>query len=217
MNVYQSVQRPFGINVFGSAIVRVEPDVASLRFSVSRLEQRPQNAFKQARQAAQAVREHLAQAQIKDVGSSRITLEQSFEYKDGVRRSTGYNAQVSFHVLLRDLDRIEDILSGVIEAGANLINSVDFQTSRLGEFRAEARRLAMDAARAKAEGYCQAAGVVLGTVIHIEDVNPNRLQGREGHIVVETPPDDEGPLRAFDPASIKVGAAVMVSFEIEGE
>ena len=48
MYVTQSVQRPFGINVFGSSIVRVEPDVASLKFSVSRLKQHPKDAFRDA-------------------------------------------------------------------------------------------------------------------------------------------------------------------------
>ena len=45
MRVTQSIERPFGINVFGSAIIRVDPDLASLGFTVSRLEQHPIQAF----------------------------------------------------------------------------------------------------------------------------------------------------------------------------
>lgn len=214
MNVTQSVQRPFGINVFGSSIVRVEPDVASLKFTVSRLKQHPKEAFQDAREGAQGVRAYLARAEVGDVGSSRITLSQSFRYTGGEHRFVGYTAKVSFHVLLYDLDRMEGILSGVIDAGANEIDRVDFQTRQLKEIRKEARQRAVEAAREKAEIYCQTAGVALGPVIHIEDLNPDQLQGREGHVIRETQPDDEGPLRAFDPGSIVVGAAVMVAFEI---
>lgn len=214
MFVQQSLQKPIGISTFGSSIARVEPDIASLRFAVSRLEQRPKDAFRQAREAAKAVRTYLGQAKMSDVGSSRITLGQSFRYIDGEQRFIGYTAKIAFHVLLRDLNRIEEILIGVTDVGANEINSVEYQTSRLKEIRAQARQQAIAAAREKAEIYCQAAGVTLGPVIHIEDVNPDQLQGREGHMVRETPPDDEGPLRAFDPGSITVGGAVLMAFEL---
>jgi uncharacterized protein YggE len=214
MNVTLSIQRPYGVSVFGSSVIRVEPDVASLEFAVSRLKQRPKDGFREAGEAAQSVRTYLARAEVGDVGSSRITLSQSFRYTGGEQHFVGYTAKVSFHVLLYYLDRMEEILLGVIDAGANEIHSVDFQTRRLKEIRKEARQRSVEAAREKAEILCRTAGVSLGPVIHIEDVNPDRLWGREGHVTRETQPDDEGPLRAFDPGSIVVRAAVMVAFEI---
>ena len=47
-------------------------------------------------------------------------------------------------------------------AGANELTSVTFQTTRLKEVRADARRRAVAAAREKAELYCSAAGVSAG-------------------------------------------------------
>ncbi len=41
----QAIERPFGITVFGSSIMRIEPDIASLRFAVTRLEQHPKMHF----------------------------------------------------------------------------------------------------------------------------------------------------------------------------
>ncbi|MCP5051496.1 MAG: SIMPL domain-containing protein [bacterium] len=214
MNIQQTLKTPFGISTFGSSMIRVEPDMASLGFAVSRLEQRPKDAFSQARKAAKKVGEYLKQAGIKDVGSSRITLSQSFKYTGGEQHFTGYSARIAFNVLLRDLDRIEEILTGVTDAGANEINQVDYQTGELKELRAKARRQAVAAAREKAEIYCQAAGVTLGPVIHIEDVNPDQLHGREGHVTQETQTHDDGPLRAINPGSIMVGGAVIVGFEL---
>ncbi|MCB8942781.1 MAG: SIMPL domain-containing protein [Ardenticatenaceae bacterium] len=215
MNVTQAIQNPLGVTVFGSAVLRVEPDVASLNFTVSRLEQHPKDAFAATRKAVQKVRDYLTQAGIEDVGSSRINLSQSFRYVGGENTFLGYQAEISFHLLLSDLERMEEILSGVVDAGVNKINAVAFQTTRLKELRAEARRRAVAAAQEKAEIYCAAAGVTLGNVIHIEDVNPEQLRGREGHMAREAiKPDDDGPLKAFDPGSIVVGGAVMVTFAL---
>ena len=201
--------------MFGSAVLRVKPDVVSLNFTVSRLEKQPKEAFAATRKTVQKVSQYLTQASIEDVGSSRINLSQAFRYVGGENKFLGYQAEVSFHLLLSDLERMEDILSGVVDAGANKINSVDFQTTRLKELRAEVRRQAVAAAREKAEIYCEAAGVTLGKVIHIEDINPEQLRGREGHRVrEEIKPDNDEPLKAFDPGSIVVGGAVVVAFAL---
>jgi uncharacterized protein YggE len=110
---------------------------------------------------------------------------------------------------------MEDVLVGVVDAGANEIGSVEFRTTRVKEYRAEARRRAVAAAREKAENYCRAAGVSLGNVLHMEDINPETLRGTgEGHTSSETPSDDVGPERALAPGSIIVGAAVSIRFAI---
>ncbi|MCI0624977.1 MAG: SIMPL domain-containing protein [Acidobacteria bacterium] len=211
----QSIERPFGINVFGSSVARIEPDIASLKFAVARLADHPKDAFREAREGAQSVRATLAQLGVSDVGSSRITLSQTFRYTGSEQRFVGYTAKVAFHVLLHDPDRMEAVLSGVVDAGANEVNSVHLQTSRLKEIRAEARQRALEAAREKAINYCKAAEVALGPVVHIEDLNPDILEMARGeHRMREAQPDDEEPLKAFDPGSIVVAAAVMVAFEI---
>lgn len=131
MNTQQAIPNPSGIPVFGSSIVRVEPDVASLSFAV-------------------------------------------------------------------------------VAAGAAEIAGADLQTTRLEE----ARRRAIEAARKKALVYCTAAGVTLGLPIHIEDVNPDILNGsRGGHVLSSEPPsEDVGTLRAFDPGWIAINAAVQVVY-----
>jgi uncharacterized protein YggE len=90
MNGTQLVQEPFGISVFGSSIIRVEPDVASLNFAVSRLEQHPRDAFRAVRDEAESVRAYLDQAEVEDVGSSRIALSQSFRHTTRGREFEGY-------------------------------------------------------------------------------------------------------------------------------
>jgi uncharacterized protein YggE len=214
----QPKQQPAGVKVFGSAVLRVEPNTVSLQFTVSRQAQQPKEAFRETHQSVQRVRSYLNKAAIGDVAASRITLSHAFDYSSGKPRSAGYVAKVSLNVLLSDLDRMEEVLVGVIEAGANEVGSVEFRTNRLKEFRMEARRRAVEAAREKAENYCRAAGIVLGSVMHIEDVHPESLRGTGEQNTVTVAPSDEGDSeRALAPGSIIVGAAVSMTFTIGGE
>jgi uncharacterized protein YggE len=159
----------------------------------------------------------LHKAGVKDYGSSRVTLSQEFRYANGEHKFVGYQAKIEFNVVLREMDKVDAVLSGLIAAGANTLASVTFQTTRLKELRADARRRAVVAARQKAELYCAAAGVAIGPVLAIEDVNPELLSGRnEVHTYREAAPvDDPGEPGAIDPGAIAVGAAVNVIYGIE--
>jgi uncharacterized protein YggE len=210
----QAIRNPIGVTVFGSALLRVPPDVGSLIFAVERTSKHPRDAFAAAREGAAAVAKYLKSANGTDVRSSRVTLQQAYSYSGGERRFVGYLARIGFNVHLRELDRMEDVLTAVVDAGANQIDSVSFQTTRLRELRAEARTLAVRSAREKAQIYAQSAGVTLGAVVHIEDVNPEILTGRsEGHATVKMDAEETiaGPI---DPGAIAIGGAVRVCFAI---
>lgn len=213
-----TIRKPFGLSVFGSALLKAAPDCASILASVSRLEQSPPDAFANARMAAQKVAEFLRKAKTPDVGTSRISLSQEFRYTGGESKFIGYQATVDFSIVIRELDRIEEVLSGLVESGANELKSLSLQTTRLKELRAEVRRMAVAAAREKALIYAEAAGIELGEVIHIEDVNPNVLQGRgEGHVRREPVVDNDMAKQSLDPGSIDVGAAVLIGYSIRAK
>ena len=214
MQVSQAIPSPQGLSVFGSALIRVAPDVASLTFSASRQQKKPRAAFEETRSAAAAIRAFLDKSNVGDVQASRVTLSQQWDYVGGKPKPGGYVAKASFNVLLDDLDQLEAILSGVVDAGANEITEVSFQSRTLKEHRVRARQQAVAAAREKALVYATAAGKGVGEVLHIEDANPDQLQGSEGHVQRDLPTDGEGPLAAFDPGSITVGAAVLIVFQL---
>lgn len=206
----QMIKNPFGVNVFGSSVIRVEPDIVSIRFAVSRLQQRPKDAFQEVQKASQNVRKYLEQAGVDEVNTSRVTISQSFRYTSSEHKFIGYTTKVVFHVLLHQLDKMEDVLVGIVDAGVNELDSVDFQTTKLKAIRADARRQAILAAHEKAENYCNAAGITLGKILHIEDVNPDYLRRETGHVEAGR----SNQLQAFDPGSINVSAAVIVAYEL---
>ncbi|MGA2232969.1 MAG: SIMPL domain-containing protein [Tepidisphaeraceae bacterium] len=101
-----------GVRVFGSSIIRVSPDTATISVAVSRLEKDPKKAFGAARQAAAAVQSYLSKQNLDGFGSSRITLLQEHQFIQSERRLIGYRAKIGYSITLRDLDRIE-IVAGV--------------------------------------------------------------------------------------------------------
>lgn len=85
--------------------------------------------------------------------------------------------------------------------------------------RAEARRLAMRAARVKAEILASEAGAHLGAVLHIEDVDAESA-GRRGSSHYPTDAEladdseDADEVRAWNPGHIDVAAAVLVTWAL---
>lgn len=203
------------IKVFGSAMVRVPPDVASIRVNLSRVKKQPADAFSSANADAKRVYEYLRSFGVDDVCSSRINLTRAEDYRNGERRFLGYRAQIGYSILTRDLDRIDELLIGVIEAGGDELGGVHFQTSRLKTVRENVRKEALLAAHRKAEIYAEAAGVRVGRVCEIEDLNPEMVSGESERGMHSLPvEDDAATVKAVDPGAIVVGAAVNVKYEI---
>lgn len=217
MYVNQSIQRPHGVNAFGSCLVRADPDFASIRFAVTRLAAHPREAFAEARAVATTVRDCMRQLGIpdRDVAAADTTLSEAYTMPPE-RKKLGYEATVAFHVILHDLGKLEVLLAGVVDAGIDRIVSVGPKTSRLKEIRRDARERAVRAARAKAEELARAAGARLGAALHIEDVNADDTSRRSHAPDIDLSLHDESgsPPEAHSPGSITISAAVMMCFAL---
>jgi uncharacterized protein YggE len=215
MYVNQSLHHPIGVNVFGSRLVRVDPDYASIRFSVSSTRPEPKDALEETHAAHERSRAVLAARHVNphDVRSSRVSLFQWFEGQGDARKAVGYRAQIGSQVFVRSLPTVEPILLELVAAGAREIESVAYKTSRLLEIRAEARAGAVAAARAKAEVYATAAGQRVGKVLHLEDINPDEF-GRRSHLPDLDLSEDDPDSPSQATGSIVVAAAVMACFAL---
>nr|BFE56997.1 SIMPL domain-containing protein [Dactylosporangium thailandense] len=207
------VEHPWGITAFGAASVKAVPDIVRVRFKIVRVEQAPAGAFEAARAAVRAVRGALREHGIADaaVEGSRLDLKTEHEYSGGSRTFVGYQCQAAFAIESGALDDVEALLVDVVAAGANEIEGVDFDVVAKRELRAEARRQAVAAARAKAGLYAEAAGVRLGAVLHIEDVDPEQqAAGRyRGHAqAAATTAQDLAPGHIVVSAAVVLGYAV---------
>ncbi|XRQ08617.1 SIMPL domain-containing protein [Actinomadura welshii] len=209
----QMIERPWGVTAYGASSVKAMPDLVRARFQVIRVEQTPSQAFAAASDAVQEVRRMLRRHGIADaaVERSRLGLKSSWSFGGTERKFLGYECRASFAVESAGLDDVQPLLVDLVAAGANEIDAVDFDVTGKGELRAEARRQAVAAARRKAELYAEAAGVRLGAVVHIEDVDPEQVgfERYRGH-------GSGGAASPQDlaPGHVVVSAAVTLGFSI---
>lgn len=215
-NVKQVIPNPTGVSTFGSAVMRIAPDFATISCTISCVHDNPQDAFSEARERAKSVTLALKNLPVQEYGTSRISLLKKQNYVNGQSQFAGYLASLNVQVSIDDLEKIEEVICALVASGANEIDGVSFQTKKLKEIRAEARRMAVSAAREKALNYCNAAGVKLGEILHIEDVNPDNMDGRrEGHVRPHNFSEVAEAEGAFDPSAIQVNAAVIVVYAFE--
>lgn len=163
--------------MFGAATVEAVPDLARLRVAVKQTRPSAAEAFEVTRSAVNAVREVLRGHAISDaaVSASRLNLRSLWSFNHNERKFLGYECTASFVIELRELDILEAVLVESVEAGANQVDGVEFDVSAKKRLRAEAREAAVAAAREKAELYARAAGVRLGPVVHIKDIDSEQL------------------------------------------
>jgi uncharacterized protein len=167
------LERPWGVSAYGAGSVRAKPDVVRVKFTVGRTEQTPAEAFAATSAAVQAVRQVARDHGVPDsaVERSQLGLQSEWSYHSE-RKFVGYKCTARFVIESPDLDGVQPLLVDLVGAGVNEIDEVDFDVASKVELRAQARQEAVAAARRKAELYAEAAGVRLGAVVHIEEVDP---------------------------------------------
>jgi uncharacterized protein YggE len=204
------------MSVFGAATIDVAPDLARLRVGIKELRPTPAEAFAVTREAVNQVRDAIRGHGISDaaVTASRLKISSQWDYPANQNRQLrGYGCGCSFVVEVRDLDLVEAILVDVVAAGVNEVDEVQFDVRAKRELRAQARRAAVAAAREKAEVYAEAAGVGVGRVLHITDVDSDGLRPFRSHGGERHAADGDGVLT---PGMISVSAGVLLGFAIEG-
>ena len=103
-----------------------------------------------------------------DIRTTNFSIYPQQQYdQDGKLTGVIYVVDNTVFVTLRDLDQIGDMFNAVVEAGANNINSVQFDVEDKSEALSEARDDAVEDAQSQADELAKAAGVGLGPVQNI--------------------------------------------------
>lgn len=126
----------------------------------------------------------------KDLQTSQYTLTPRYTYYPCDGRSicppatiSGYTLTQTLSVKVRNLEVIGDILSGIVEKGANNVSGISFTVDDDTDVRQEARAEAIAKAQKKAKDIAKAGGFKLGKLVSLyedSDVTPNALAGYGG-------------------------------------
>lgn len=162
------------IIVQGTGEVAQAPDMATISLGA-------RFAAKSADEALGEVNERTAAviATLKAMGIEAKHIQTSGLYLDpvwddsktqhGFRRIRGYTAGNTLTITVLDLAILGDVLDEVVADGANAFNGLQFGLQDESGALNEARRRAVEDARAKAELYAETAGVSLGAIVSITE------------------------------------------------
>jgi uncharacterized protein YggE len=109
----------------------------------------------------------------KDIQTSQLNVSPRYTQAKEGRPATvsGYTVSNQVRVTVRDVKRLGEILDQAITLGANQMHGITFEVSTAEQLKDDARKLAMQNARRRADLYATAAGAQLGPVLRIsEDV-----------------------------------------------
>jgi uncharacterized protein YggE len=160
------------VHTTGTAVIRVQPDKATVRLGVQTFGSTPRESQAQnariVKAVLQAIRDEGVPAQ--DIATDRFTIRPEHDYKQyGERKIVGYWTDNAVLVTLRDVDKLSNVLVAALEAGATTVDDISFSTARLRELRDEARSMAVRAAIEKAQALAGAVNVSVGDVQNINE------------------------------------------------
>ena len=147
-----------------------------------------------------------------DVQTKSISLNPQYDYE---KKKRNYNATQTIEILLKTITQYDGLMEGLVDAGINRINGVEFKTSKLIEYQSEARKLAMKEAKLKAEDYVFFLGQKVGKAITITD-NTQNFYPQPMYAMKTMAMDQEVATReTLAIGEINITATVNVSFLLE--
>jgi uncharacterized protein YggE len=158
---------PGMITVDGEGKQTVSPDIAEISFGMQTGSQKTAAvAMQKLSDSMNSIYDALQKAGIdkKDISTENFGLNPDYDWKTGTQVLTGYEASQSLRVKVRNLDNVSAVVSAATVAGANQAGSVDFTVDNPDAMRADARKLAIDQAKKKAQTLADQLGVKLGAV-----------------------------------------------------
>ena len=159
------------LNVVGEGRVQVAPNIVRVILGVDQFAPSLADARAAAAQRTTAVIDRLVQLGVDraDIQTVRLSISPEYDHRADAMTLRGYRVHNAVSVTLRDVDQSGAIIDQAVEAGADRVDGIVFDTSRREELVDQARAEAMADARRKAEQLARLAGAELGSVVAIEE------------------------------------------------
>ena len=208
---------PGVIHVSASATVDTVPDKVSVMAGVQTNGKTAQEAMVRNSELMRNVFATLTAMGIpeRDISTAYLNLSPRYNYEkreNGQPQLIGYQASNQITISSRDLNATGAMIDGLIKAGINNINNVQFSVSDPERAQSEARMQAVAKAQMKARTMAQAANVRLGRLLSLsEGSNPGPVyravrMGAQLEAMDATPP--------LAPGQREIGATVSMTYEI---
>ncbi|MCC6147211.1 MAG: SIMPL domain-containing protein [Anaerolineaceae bacterium] len=158
------------ISASGTGVAYLVPDLAYISVGVQSRASEVGVALRENNAQAQAISKVLTGmgVEAKDIQTSAFNVYPQPQYgPTGEITQTDYVVDNVVIVTVRKLDRLGEMLDAVVSAGANNINSIQFDVTDKQAALADARKAAVQDAQNTAQQIAQAASVELGEILMV--------------------------------------------------
>ena len=147
------------INVTGDAEIKVPPDRVVLSLGVEVHSKLLNEARRENDRRVREVKTAAAGAGVQDRDIQTDFIQMGMAYENDGVTPRYYYTRKSIVIVLHDISKMEEVLSSAVDAGATHIHGVNFEITKLREYRDQARAMAVKAAGEKAHDMAKAAGL----------------------------------------------------------
>ena len=203
---------PSLVQVVGEGTVSVVPDEVVIRARAEHTGQSASSVKKLNDEVVAKVIEYLKEKGIpaKNIRTDYIRLNKEYDYNS---KEYFFSANQAISIHLKDLERYEEIMSGLLNSGLNRIDGVEFKTSKEEALKSEVRKKAMLDAKKKAEEFALALGQEIGRARQISEVESGNYQ--PVYKVMRMESSDSAGGETIAPGEMEITVKVNVGFELK--
>ena len=196
--------------------VKARPDIVNVGAGVTTLAPTAVAAMQQNAKAMDAVIVKIKALGVAadDIQTAGINLYAQYDYDQASRKQVfrGYQASNTVNVTLRQVDKAGQVLDALVAAGATDINGPNFAIDDDSVPKAQARKAAMEKARAQALDYAKMAGYANIRLLEVSEAvivsrpMPMMMKAQAADAVATSTP--------VEPGLVGTGVTVTVKYEM---
>jgi hypothetical protein len=215
----QAVLPPL-VTVTGTGEVKVPPDEIVLNIGIEVRDKNLDAARRQNDERVVALLNFLKKSGIdaKNIQTTNLSVYPNYAGEYGQTTPQFYTTQKSVTVLIKEIKRFDEILTGIYKTGTNRVDGIEYRSSDIQKHREQARKLAVQSAKQKATALAGELGSKVGRVYNIQAVEagfPGPLyRGQMANKMMESAAADAGG-PTISLGQLVVTASVEVSFILE--
>lgn len=207
------------ITISGSGMVKALPDRATVTLSV--VSNAPEAAQAEAANSElmTSVQQALADMGVdkKNIKTADFEIYPQYDYDKQPEVIVGYRVYNSLNVTVLNVDKLGEIISSALAAGANQADNVVYEMGDTSDLYDDALVAAMDDAKAKAELLATASGMTISaTPVNIKELSTEETPANFANIRMEAAATDSVASGAvpLDPGETEIEARVELVYQL---
>jgi uncharacterized protein len=197
--------------------VTVSPDTVTLSLAIMKRASTSKEAYADVNTGIAALRAILKTAWVADtdIQTTSIYMTPEYNYDGGKNTPNGFSATHNLSVKVKKLDTVNTLLDSIAGVTDVQIQGVSYDLADKEKVYAEARKLALEKARTKADEMARVAGVSIRKVQNIsESGSPTPTPMYQNYKVMDMAVGGAAPSTTLAPGQLEYSVSMSVTYEL---